>query len=284
MASADLEAVRQWADLVYRDRLENGTLYIMVSIPLRIHIGAERHKYFPILPDWVSPAEYEVGASFGEYREEFHWDLYHHLSLNKGTIYRLNDRTDLHVRRGYHPAYELQIIRDVRFVRMLSRVVGFIKVVTVPPQLNEFMTAYLDFRLEGMARIAKRSCLWAVGAFLRMSDHITALDGVQDHSSCPFAFGDFMNETLRFLYRETPYCMAGVKGRPILVSLFSINLVRLDPMEAEISSAIRYALLACRHAAVEAGMPGLTQEELVQSVIVSINAMRLEDTGSASQT
>ncbi|KZL65595.1 hypothetical protein CI238_06306 [Colletotrichum incanum] len=184
------------------DKLEVGSLYIMISIPLPIYLGRKKHTYASALPD--DPAfpfcTYELMVSDGLSSEEFHWDLYWHTSDSLrstanpedeggGIIYRLRQLNTC------PPSYVYDRLNIVR-VRSHSRLVGLVRVLSVPASIIPHLTGYLDWMTAESARVASRSYVWATMAYYRTRCHMLKGNGVHDHSFHRFDISRFTAELL----------------------------------------------------------------------------------------
>ncbi|KZL64752.1 hypothetical protein CT0861_06253 [Colletotrichum tofieldiae] len=193
------------------DKLEVGSLYIMISIPLPIYLGRNKHTYASALPDdpTFPFCTYELMVSDGLSSEEFHWDLYWHTSeplrrtINPaddeggGTIYRLRQLNTC------PPSYVYDRLNVVR-VRSHSRLVGLVRVLSVPASVIPHLTGYLDWITAESAHVAERSYVWATMAYYRTRRHVLKGDGVHDHSFHQFDISRFTAELLSFAYRQVP--------------------------------------------------------------------------------
>ncbi|GKT40317.1 uncharacterized protein ColSpa_00498 [Colletotrichum spaethianum] len=209
------------------DKLEVGSLYIMISIPLPIYLGRKKHTYATALPDdpTFPFCTYELMVSDGLSSEEFHWDLYWHTSdsphstLNpndegSGIIYRLRQL------KTCPPAYVYDRLNVVR-VRSHCQLVGLVRTLSVPVSAIPHLTAYLDWLTAESSRVAERSYVWATMAYYRTRRHVLKGDGVQDHSFHQFDISRFTAELLSFAYREAPGALAvgtGGSPRPVIAS------------------------------------------------------------------
>ncbi|KAK1973286.1 hypothetical protein LZ30DRAFT_755251 [Colletotrichum cereale] len=196
------------------DRLEVGSLYIVISVPLPIYLGRKKHAYAAALPEDPSfPfSTYELMVSDGLSSEEFHWDLYWHTSdapdgalgpddEGGGTLYRLRQV------RGCPPAYACDRLAVVR-VRSHCRLVGLVRVLRVPAALVPHLTGYLDWMTAESARVAERTYVWATMAYCRARRHLLGRDGVRDHSFHQFDISRFTAELLSFAYAAVPGALA----------------------------------------------------------------------------
>ncbi|OBR04794.1 hypothetical protein CH63R_11497 [Colletotrichum higginsianum IMI 349063] len=209
------------------DKLEVGALYIMISIPLPIFMGRKKHVYEAVMstdPDFPFDT-YEGMVSDGLSSEEFYWDLYWHTSSTPrnedtpedeggGVLYRLRKE----------PACPQTVIYDrLHVVRPRShvRLVGLVRVVSVPGVFVPHMTEYLDWLTCASARAAHRSFLWATMATYRVRRHLLRGEGVSDHSFHQFDISRFTTELLSFAYTEAHNTIAqGGDGaaRPAIAS------------------------------------------------------------------
>ncbi|KAK1961651.1 hypothetical protein LY78DRAFT_696023 [Colletotrichum sublineola] len=188
------------------DKLEVGSLYIMISVPLPIYLGRKKHTYATALPeDPTFPfGTYELMVSEGLSSEEFHWDLYWHTSDSpagalgpddegSGTLYRLRQT------RTCPSTYAYDRLGVVR-VRSHCRLVGLVRVLRVPAAIVPRLTGYLDWMTAESARVAERSYVWATMAYYRARRHVLAREGVRDHSFHQFDISRFTAELLSFAY------------------------------------------------------------------------------------
>ncbi|KAK1489027.1 hypothetical protein CCUS01_14689 [Colletotrichum cuscutae] len=224
---------------IIMDRLEVGSLYIMISIPFSIYFGKKKHIYATSLPDDPNfPfCTYELMVSQGLSTEEFHWDLYWHTSDStideliltngnqyasrsadidneSGILYRLRPLTTCPT------AYSRDRLTITR-VRSHAQLVGLIRVLTVPPAFIPHLTRYLDWMTAESARVAERSYVWATMAYYRTRRHLLKIKGVRDHTFNQFDISRFTAELLSFAYAEVPGALLlGGMGmpRPIVAS------------------------------------------------------------------
>ncbi|KAK2063113.1 hypothetical protein LY76DRAFT_613213 [Colletotrichum caudatum] len=196
------------------DKLEVGSLYIMISVPLPIYLGRKKHSYATALPE--DPAfpfsTYELMVSDGLSSEEFHWDLYWHTSdppdppdppdddddddehdEGSGILYRLRQT------RTCPLTYACDRLAVVR-ARSHCRLVGLVRVLRVPAAAVPHMTDYLDWMTAESARVAGRSYVWATMAYYRARRHLLGRDGVRDHSFHQFDISRLTAELLSFAY------------------------------------------------------------------------------------
>ncbi|KAK2040146.1 hypothetical protein LZ31DRAFT_558103 [Colletotrichum somersetense] len=194
------------------DKLEVGSLYIMISVPLSIYLGRKKHSYATALPE--DPAfpfsTYELMVSDGLSSEEFHWDLYWHTSdppdnddddEGSGTLYRLRQTGTC------PPIYACDRLAVV-CARSHCRLVGLVRVLRVPAAAVPQMTDYLDWMTAESARVAGRSYVWATMAYYRARRHLLGRDGVRDHSFHQFDISRFTAELLSFAYGAVPGALA----------------------------------------------------------------------------
>ncbi|EFQ31216.1 uncharacterized protein GLRG_06360 [Colletotrichum graminicola M1.001] len=196
------------------DKLEVGSLYIMISVPLPIYLGRKKHSYATALPE--DPAfpfsTYELMISDGLSSEEFHWDLYWHTSdtpagalspddEGSGSLYRLRQTSTC------PPTYACDRLGVVR-VRSHCRLVGLVRVLRAPAAVVPHLTDYLDWMTVESARVAERSYVWATMAYYRTRRHVLGRDGVRDHSFHQFDISRFTAELLSFAYGAVPDALA----------------------------------------------------------------------------
>ncbi|KAK2010637.1 hypothetical protein LZ32DRAFT_639304 [Colletotrichum eremochloae] len=196
------------------NKLEVGSLYIMISVPLPIYLGRKKHTYATALPeDPTFPfGTYELMVSEGLSSEEFHWDLYWHTSDSpagalgpddegSGTLYRLRQTRTCPSTYSYD---RLDVVR----VRSHCRLVGLVRVLRVPAAIVPRLTGYLDWMTAESARVAERSYVWATMAYYRARRHVLAREGVRDHSFHQFDISRFTAELLSFAYGAVPGALA----------------------------------------------------------------------------
>lgn len=129
---------------LYDEDFIPGALYVTISIPGRTFLNRSGHIYPDSLPANAMFKTYEQGAANGSYEEEFHWDLYYHQSPGVGKIYRLRRNVFDQGPDTFH----LDVLDHVHDARRMSQVVGFVRVLSVPP---EHMGAYLERYLDWLA-------------------------------------------------------------------------------------------------------------------------------------
>lgn len=203
-----------------------GALYIAISIPLPIFQGHAPHTYPPRLPRNVHYANYELGTAYGDYGEEFHWDLYWNQgtgigSRDLGTMYRLRQLT----RQPVEYEYDRVQVQDVR---RLAQLVGLVRVIHVPPGLAPYMERYLDWLTAASAPHARRTYVWAAMAYWRARQHLTRTQGITDHTFNVFDIGRFTAELLGFAYDNVPSAMARVVPRPVMQSWLGVSVLMLS--------------------------------------------------------
>ncbi|EXF74200.1 hypothetical protein CFIO01_06794 [Colletotrichum fioriniae PJ7] len=224
---------------IIMDKLEVGSLYIMISVPFSIYFGKKKHIYATSLPDDPNfPfCTYELMVSQGLSTEEFHWDLYWHTSdtttdepippdgdqfanrsanvdEGSGILYRLRP---LEICPASYTCDRLTITR----VRSHAQLVGLIRVLTVPPAFIPHLTHYLDWMTAESARVAERSYVWATMAYYRTRRHLLKIKGARDHTFNQFDISRFTAELLSFAYAEVPGALLfGGMGvsRPVIAS------------------------------------------------------------------
>ncbi|WYZ42684.1 hypothetical protein EsH8_VI_000383 [Colletotrichum jinshuiense] len=208
------------------DKLEVGSLYIMISVPLPIYLGRKKHTYATAVPeDSDFPfCTYEAMVSEGLSAEEFHWDLYWHISDSAptspdgdggcGVIYRLRQL------RIFPPTHAYDRV-DVIRVRSHAQLVGLVRVLKVPTAVIPHLTRYLDWMTKEFARVAQRSYVWASMAYYRTRCHLLKGNGVRDHTFNQFDISRFTAEMLSFAYKEVPSALeldGAAAPRPVVMS------------------------------------------------------------------
>ncbi|KAK1724072.1 uncharacterized protein BDZ83DRAFT_752903 [Colletotrichum acutatum] len=207
---------------IIMDKLEVGSLYIMISIPFSIYFAKKKHIYATNLPDGPNfPfCTYELMVSQGLSTEEFHWDLYWHAS-DPATDELITTNVNQYASRsadddGNGILYRLRPLetcptiytRDrltITRVRSHAQLVGLIRVLTVPPAFILHLTRYLDWMTAESARVAERSYI----------------KGARDHTFHQFDISRFTAELLSFAYAEVPSALSfGGMGmpRPVVAS------------------------------------------------------------------
>ncbi|ROT41169.1 hypothetical protein SODALDRAFT_376871 [Sodiomyces alkalinus F11] len=210
-----------------------GALYIAISIPLPIFQGRATHKYPSQLPKDVHYANYELGTAYGEYGEEFHWDLYWNRGVGVGvgagvdarrgdigTMYRLRQLR----RRPVEYEYDSVPVQDVR---RLAQLVGLVRVIHVPEHVAPYMERYLDWLTAASAPPARRTYVWAAMAYWRARRHLARTQGITDHTFNQFDVGRFTAELLGFAYENVRPAMAGVVPRPVMQSWLGVSVLML---------------------------------------------------------
>ncbi|KAI8197553.1 hypothetical protein K4K52_010315 [Colletotrichum sp. SAR 10_76] len=193
--------------------LQVGSLYIMISVPLPVYLGRQKHSYPTAVPS--SPgfphSTYELDVTSGAYPEEFHWDLYLHTSSTpdggSGIIYRLRNTGTR------PPTYEYDRIPTFR-VLTHAQLVGLVRVVSVPRSVVPHLTRYLEWMTEDTAKIAQRSFVWATMAYYRTRLHLAKAMGIRDHTFNQFDISRFTSELLSFAYGEVPGVLLGAETGP----------------------------------------------------------------------
>ncbi|KAL2758968.1 hypothetical protein ACRALDRAFT_1080571 [Sodiomyces alcalophilus JCM 7366] len=198
-----------------------GSLYIAISIPLPIFQGRATHTYAPSLPKGVHYANYELGTAYGEYGEEFHWDLYWHRGPGVGKMYRLRQLS----RQPVEYEYDSVQVQDVR---RLAQLVGLVRVIHVPEHVAPYMERYLDWLAAASAPHARRTYVWAAMAYGRARRHLARTQGITDHTFNQFDIGRFTAELLGFAYDNVPAAMAGAVPRPVMQSWLGVSVLMLS--------------------------------------------------------
>lgn len=226
--------------------LQPNTLYITISIPswtTTAHLSCPRQN--------VDLESYETECAEGYGREEFDWGLYWHRNLRDGTWYTLR-RAVPHVDTVEHehaqaPLYMLERRDMSASPRLRAGVVGLIRVVRIgsghdSDDISNELTAYLDWLTLNTARSATRSFVWATSCFLRTRRHVATEHSILDcsqngrsgsgkHDSEGFVATAFLSEALQFAYPQVWSGFAGQLPRPVLDSVFGVELVHPDEEE-----------------------------------------------------
>ncbi|KAK1689318.1 hypothetical protein BDP55DRAFT_546002 [Colletotrichum godetiae] len=236
---------------IIMNKLEVGSLYIMISIPFSIYFGKKKHIYATALPD--DPdfpfCTYELMVSQGLSTEEFHWDLYWHASDSATDEPSLPNHNHPGLKRGginegSGVLYRLRPLetcpttytRDrlaITRVRSHAQLVGLIRVLTVPRAFIPHLTRYLDWMTAESARVAERSYVWATMAYYRARRHLFKIKGARDHTFNQFDISRFTAELLSFAYAEVPAALfLGGMGLPRPILGVAMGLLEEQDVEA----------------------------------------------------
>ncbi|KZZ96127.1 hypothetical protein AAL_04423 [Moelleriella libera RCEF 2490] len=178
-------------------------------------------------------------------QEEFAWGLYFHRATQDGLWYNLRryHHYDLDNSRGAYaglaPAAGLFALdRKLMMLspRLQHRVVGLVRVLRVPKLLCGELTWYMDWLALESYATATRSFIWVTSMFLRTWHHfLRILDKISivshsDAAAAVAAYGAqfdvnlFLREALCFAYGNVEYAVGGQLPRPIMKSVFGIDL------------------------------------------------------------
>ncbi|KAF6814737.1 hypothetical protein CMUS01_12590 [Colletotrichum musicola] len=214
------------------DDLEVGSLYLMISVPLPIYLGRQKHTYAEAIssdPDLLPSFLDELGAASGHggvLADEFHWDLYWHTRSSpdggSGVVYRLRSVTT------NPPTYAYDRVPVFR-VRTHAQLVGLVRVISVPRPVIPHLSRYLDWMAQESSRAPQQRSgfLWAAAAYRRVRQHLTGGGGgVRDHGFDQFDVDALAAEALSFAYREVSNVLGGRSEgpRPVVASWLGVSL------------------------------------------------------------
>lgn len=230
-----------------------GTLLITMTIPPhRINKSQNGEiDYLPYLPFDFDLQNYEVACAHGFGSEEFDWGLYWYKNPNEGIWFTLQkvpqpaaaaaanpmmprENHPLALPTGVPPSYTVvRYSATLNQLRLSSSVVGLIRLLTVPPEADfadesgGAMLEYIEWLTTNLATTSSRTCLWAVGTFVRCRLHVARIHELGELPA--FDLTVFLREVLTFAYAEVWYALGGQLPRPTLISTFGSGLVLVLP-------------------------------------------------------
>lgn len=208
--------------------MEPNTLYITISLPnLPPYQPLSPDFYRPYLTSAFNPRTYETSiaaTSDSNATEEFNWGIYWINHLGIGTLYTLH-RVPQPAEDSPLHALQATIVPPTS-IRFDNTIIGFLKVLTLPPGIQDGMQGYITWLTALTAPAATRTFIWATTTYARCRKHtVHTIVGVEDDESEEFEINGFLEEALGLTYGDVRHALMGRGCVPVWTSEYGVEVV-----------------------------------------------------------